>query len=85
MNTVCMVLADENGMLQLSDGKEIGSRANLTCNSGYQPEGSFTSVVCTTGGWSNEIAKCSRKFNIVKSNNRSVCLVYSVSMMVYNC
>ena len=62
MNTVCPVLNVVNGMFQYSDSREIGSRANLTCNSGYQPEGSFTSVVCTTGGWSNEIAKCSRKF-----------------------
>ena len=62
-----MELEDENGTFQGSDGEEIGSRANLTCKDGYQPEGSFTSVVCTTDGWSNEIAKCSRKFNIVKS------------------
>ena len=60
-----MELEDENGMFQLSDGEEIGSRANLTCNSGYQPEGSGASVVCTTDGWSNNTATCIRKFNIV--------------------
>ena len=67
MNTVCMELDSENGNLQLSDGREIGSIANITCDSGYQPEGGVTTVVCTTSGWSNPIAKCSRKFNIVKS------------------
>ena len=53
-----------NGLIQYSDGQEIGSTATLTCDDGYQPDRSGTSVTCSETGWGTNIASCSRKFYI---------------------
>ena len=66
MNTVCVKLEDENAMFNRSDGEEIGSIVSITCNSGYQPEGGVTTVVCTTNSWSETLATCKRKFSGIK-------------------
>ena len=64
MNAVCPVLNVANGLIQYSDGQEIGSTATLTCDDGYQPDGSGISVVCSETGWGTNITSCSRKFYI---------------------